>query len=250
MSLPSKITPDNIKEAIVEVRYDSNTTFEVLIGIFFQAFDDSWFYTTRPYQSKASPLPTVRQNVSQEVTLRIGSESLFYNGKINIRVLPGSFVFSCLNEYIGWAAYRPEIEKALRIVSSTGVIANWSRVGLRYISEYPGKDLKDCLKFSFSFGMPEIASETMAFRSEFNYKEVKVILNLSSRVPVAIQPAPGAPINIIPTSITDIDVIRDGLRTNKVEDLLNIIENCHESEKELYFGMIEEKFLTTLKPEY
>ena len=249
MALPKKITPDFIKEAVVEIRYLSNVAPEVLIGLFFEAFDDSWIYTNRPAQAPLMPPPL--PNAIQEMTIRIGIESLLYNDKISIRLVPNSFIFTCLNnKYIGWDEYQKEIIKALRIFQSTKRITAWIRVGFRYISEYPNKELKDCVKFNFTFGFPNIQSKTTAFRSEFDFKDSKVILNLSNKVPVIIQNPSTKQAEIIPTSITDIDVITENINITSLEDLLNVIEECHSKEKELYFGIINQEFLNSLNPQY
>jgi hypothetical protein len=77
MELPKKITPDFIKEAVVEIKFVSNVAPEVLIGLFFDAFDDSWFYTNRSIQAPVIPAPS--PNAVQELTVRIGTESFLYN---------------------------------------------------------------------------------------------------------------------------------------------------------------------------
>jgi hypothetical protein len=55
------------------------------------------------------------------------------------------------------------------------------QVGVRYISEYEKKDLKDCIKFNFSFGLPQVQSETTAFRSEFNTFNYSCFVNPLAR---------------------------------------------------------------------
>jgi len=248
MALPKKISPDYIKEAVVEVRYLSSVSPEVLIGIFYEAFDETWFYTNKPKQ--APVLPPKTAGIVQDITLKVGVESFLFNDKINIRLLPNSLVFTCLNSYIGWEEYKQEIERALTIFNSTKKITSWFRVGVRYISEYPNKNLKDCIKFTFSFGLPQVESVTTAFRSEFNYEGSKVILNLNNKVPVVSFDPVSKQNTIVLTSITDIDVFNDGLRIDNLPDLLKMIEDCHFKEKELYFEMLEKEFLHSLNPQY
>jgi uncharacterized protein (TIGR04255 family) len=246
MSLPKKITPDNIKDAIVEVKYDSDTPFEVLIGIFAEAFDSSWFYTNRPVSGN----PGVSQwfpNLGREMIIRVGTENFLYNAKISLRLLPGSFIifFTVNPNYLGWHIYFNELTAALNIIQKTGKIKQWTRVGVRYISHYQQLDLRTCTRFDFSFGLPGIKSDYVSFRSDFSYNNAKVILNLSSLVPVATGPEA-----VVPTSIVDIDVIRENLHVIGVEELLKLIDDTHSKEKELYFKMIKDEYLSTLKPEY
>jgi len=249
MSLPKKITPSNLKEAVVEIKYISDLPFEVLVGIFFKALDDTYKYTNRPLQQ----LPFrqgLQAKLGQEITIRVGHPSLFYNDKISIQLSENTFVFTSLDEYIGWQDYKPQIEKALQQLMSTNHVKKCTRVGLRYISEYAGKDLKDCINFSFSFGLPQVQSETTAFRSEFIYNGTKIILNLNNKVPFIRQQPSARQVEITQVSIVDIDVIADNLEISDLDQLLKTIEENHTKEKEIYFGMLKKDFLQSLNPEY
>jgi hypothetical protein len=64
MKLPKKITPDRIKDAIVEVKYSSKYPFEVIVGLIFKALDDSYKYTNRPLSG--IPLSSLPQNITWE----------------------------------------------------------------------------------------------------------------------------------------------------------------------------------------
>lgn len=247
MQLPSKITPDSISDAVVEIRYLADLPFEVLLGLFFDAFDESYTYISRPPKP---PRPGVNQNLLGGVIINFGGEKLLYNDKISIQLRENSFIFSCLDKYIGWKSFRPEIEKAIKVVSDMGKVLKWNRVGLRYISEYPNTDLKECTNFDFTFGLPNIRSSSTAFRTEFTYKASKVILNLSNQIPVARQLTLNKLPEIVPTSIIDIDVILEAIEEHDVLKLLNIVDSAHMIEKEVFFTLLTEKFLKTLNPEY
>ncbi len=248
MTLPKKITPDRIKQAIVEFRYSSKRPFEVLLGTFFNAMDDTYTYTNRPLpQPKGAILPTEN---SQGITLQFGGKSLFYNDKITVALLPNSIVFSCLNEYIGWETYSAEIERVILALNNTNVITHFTRVGIRYVSEYPNINLQECIKFEFTFGMAQVRSDSYVFRTEFNLDPFRIVLNLNNKVPVLSQ----SDVNqflITPTSIIDIDVLADGLNTNDTTELFEVMNRAKKMEKEIFFGyLIREEFLKTLNPEY
>jgi uncharacterized protein (TIGR04255 family) len=249
MQLPKKITPDSIREAVVEIRYMSKVPYEVLIGLFFRALNDSFRYTNRPVQAP-NLLPGMPLNNIQELTIRLAVQSLFYNNKISILILPNAFVFNCLNQYIGWHDYRPQIEQALKLIAGTDLISEWQRVGLRYVTEYPKKDLRECIKFTFTFGFPDVQSVTTAFRSEFEYHGKRVALNLNNKMPLITAKSGEKQSEIVPTSVIDIDVIADNLNIQHLDELLNVIDDNHEREKEIYFGMLTQDFLESLKPEY
>lgn len=247
MALPKRITPDSIREAIVEVKYLSPLPHELLPGIFFEAFDKGYTYTDRPLKPPIMSPGSV--NSPQQLNIQIGKPSLLYNKKISIQFLPQSFVFTCLNQYIGWADYQPEIEKALKAIYSTGKIQMFTRIGLRYITEYIGKDLRDITKFEFQFGMPEIESVATAFKSEFLHQNNKVIINLNNKVPIFVNTKSNE-FRAQELSRIDIDVIKENLKINNTDDLIKEIEQVHDTEKSMFFGMLKEDFLKTLNPEY
>jgi uncharacterized protein (TIGR04255 family) len=249
MKLPKKISPDNIREAVVEVRYISDLSFELLVGIFFAALDESYTYTNIPPRNSAISGPVV-VNERNEITFQVGVASLFYNDKITIKLAPNMLVFSCLNKYIGWEDYRPEIEKALIQIMATNHVTKCTRVGVRYISDYAQMDLRDCTKFSFKFGLPAIESDTVAFHSEFLYNGIKVILNLNNKVPYSKLNPSTKRFEIVKTSVVDIDVIADNLEVARVEEVLKVIEDNHLKEKEIFFGMLNDEFLNSLNPQY
>jgi uncharacterized protein (TIGR04255 family) len=249
MQVPKKITPDNIKEAVIELRYQSDLPFEVLLGLFFNAFDDTYTYTSTPIKNKPNvPGQIGKQN--KEVVINLGGQSILYNDKISIRIAPNAFVFSCLTQYIGWGDFIPEVKKALTTISETKYVEKWTRIGLRYITEYKNKDLKDCINFNFSFGLPEVHSVSTSFRSEFNYFNSKIILNLNNKIPALEQNSANPQPQIIPVSIIDIDVIKEPLEITNNDKLFEEIEDSHKKEKAIFFGMLKNEFLQTLKPQY
>jgi uncharacterized protein (TIGR04255 family) len=247
MPLPKKITPDSIVDAVVEIKYFSQWPPEVLIGVFCEAFDQSYIYTNRPVKA---PRPGSQASPFSGIMVNLSGQSLLYNDKISINLQPGAVVFNCLDKYIGWEEYKPEIEKALHVFVKSGHIAKWTRAGLRYITEYVNVDLKAATNFDFTFGFPEVKSISTAFRTEFDYNGDKVILNLSNKVPVPRPHSGGRAIELVPTSIIDVDVIRPLPESNEPAMVMGMLEEMHATEKHVFFSLLTETFLNTLNPEY
>jgi uncharacterized protein (TIGR04255 family) len=243
MPLPKKLSPDNIRDAVVEIKYLSDMPFEVLVGIFYSVLGNEYTYTNRPLK------PNIAIAQGQQI---IGNptQSLFYNRSISIQVLPNSFVFSCLNEYIGWEDFRQEIQKPLKLFASTGKVKKSTAIGLRYISEYIGKNLKECINFNFTFGLPDIQSLTTAFRTEFEHHGMKVILNLQNNIPVVKPTTSPNQYQIIHASLIDIDVINDKMGIENIDELMKEVDKNHAVEKEIFFAMLKKEFLKTLNPKY
>jgi uncharacterized protein (TIGR04255 family) len=241
MKLPKKITPDRIRDSIVEVRYNGKVPHEVAIGMFFKSLDDTYTYANRPF-GKSS-----KENIPSELNFPFGNPlpifpNLFHNSKIKIQLLPGSIVFNCLNEYILWDNYKNEIQHALNQMLNAGVVDKFTRVGLRYITEYPNEDLNNCVKFTFTFGMPQLKSDAYSFQAEYRLDEHRIVLRLKNNLAKKNQ--------VSPISTIDIDVIKENLNIVNSQQLFVELDDLHLKEKEVFFSLLKEDFLENLKPEY
>lgn len=240
MKIPKKITPDRIKDAIVEIRYKSELPFEVIPGYIFKALDDSYRYMMRPTANvppEASGIPFQLVN------------HLFHKDQVKIVLKPGSFVFNCLESYVSWSRYLPEITGFLDQIEDSGVVEKFTRVGLRYVSIYANMDILPVLNFDYQLDLEEYSPKYMHFNSEFAYKGNTVILNIANQAPKdgSSQLANKSP----SLSAIDIDVIRNiTVEPQDRNTLISHLETVHDIEKEIYFSLLTEEFISTLKPQY
>ncbi len=242
MKIPKSIAPDRIKDAIVEINFESDYPNEVNLGVIFSALQDEYKYTNRPLGTQQVSSNSISFN--KEFTLSLGGISLFYNDKIKFQINNNSIAFNCLGDYILWDNYFVEIKNVLTRIASTKVVKTFKRVGVRYISEYENINLSESINFNFTFGFPDVVSTRYSFTSEFDLKEHKVVLNLNNNVLSVIENKE------IPTSIIDVDIIKANLNLVNHLDLFNIIDDAHTIEKEVFFKLIRAEFLASLNPKY
>lgn len=249
MKLPKRIDPDRIKDAIIEVRFTTKLPFEVYLGLLYQSLDDTFKYTSRPIGPKNLQFALPSEG-SREIKFSLNSSSsLFYNEHIKFEIQPNSIIFNCFSKYLTWDIYQPQIHNVLTQIWKANVIESFTRVGIRYISEYPDTEIKSITKFSFSFGMPNINSDNYSFRTEFKNSDCRIILNLASRIPVVIN-MPSSAEQKGTLSTIDVDVIRENLEEKSLDSLLLVINQVHITEKEMFFKLLDEKFLASLNPVY
>jgi uncharacterized protein (TIGR04255 family) len=249
MKIPIQISPDRIKDAIVQTRYHSKVPFEVALGWFYKCIDDTYFYSNRPPGLKKNQINTlINEDNTQGIQIAFGHQYLFYNEKIKVELQPNTITFNCLNQYIGWELYFEEIKRFLGQILEAGVIEHFDRIGIRFISHYPAIDIRNCVKFSFTFGMPQVVSDTFGFNTSFEYEALRVILNLYNNIQVIDNHSN----EIKPLSIIDVDVIdeRFEVKNNALLELYARIDNVHNKEKEVFFNILKEEFLQTLNPIY
>lgn len=234
MKLPLKISPDHIKESVIEIKYESNLPYEVLVGYIYNSLDDTYKYASHPQQFAI--------NAPNEISINLGVLNLFFTDRIKLQLMPNSLIFNCIDKYIGWKDYKAEIEKTIIQITTIKEIKKFTRVGIRYISEYSEMEIINCTKFNFSFGIPQIKSDNYSFRTEFDWDNLRVVLNLKHSADSTKE------IKLV--SIIDIDIISDNLNIENTEDLITKIEENHIKEKEVFFNLLKPEYLETLNPEY
>ncbi|MBP6234861.1 MAG: TIGR04255 family protein [Saprospiraceae bacterium] len=237
MNHPIKISPDHLKETIVEIRYTSKVPFEVAIGLFFSKLDDSYIYS-----GLGSKVPADIENISK-ITFRLEPGCIFYNDKIRVECLKNKFIFNATNisqegpDYPGWSIYSEEIRKILTFFEEAGVIQSYKWVGLRYISEYPEMSLQDISYFSQSTTVPEgLHPKNIHSRQEYIKEDCRIILGLNQNET-----------NGKVVSVIDIDVIKEVITTKSLEELIHILNSNHDLQKDVFFTLLNKTYFSTLK---
>lgn len=253
VKIPNKITPDSIKDSFVEYQYITNLPFNIIIGIIFNALDDTFTYTNGENNRNIEKLNDFQGNEKAHI---------FYNKNIHVRLYPNRLLFNCNENYIGWDSYIHEIENVLKQISNTQIVEAYSRIGIRYISEYPNQDLKNCTKLNYKFNcIDNVNSKTYNFSTNFLYNDCIVNINLHNNyakisrkhignidVHQAINESISIPAE--PVSVIDIDVIKSDLKETDLLNLINITSKYHLFHKEIFFSLLDDDFLQTLNPEY
>ena len=249
MKIPKKISPDRIKDAIVQIRYQSAIPFEVALGWFYKCIDDTYNYSSRPPGLIKNQIHTlIQEDITQGIQIALGHQYLFYNENIKVELQPNTITFNCFDQYIGWELYFGEIKRFLGQILKAEVIERFDRIGVRYISHYPAIDLRNCVKYSFTFGMPQVVTDTFAFNTSFEYDSKRVILNLNNNISLIDHQSN----TINSMSIIDVDVIDEKLtiEKNSSQEFFDKIDEVHNKEKEVFFNILKEDFLQTLNPVY
>ena len=246
MRLPKKITPDRIRESIVQVFIQSRIPFDPLVGYLFRILEEMGFaYTNKPLKKPSNLVPG---NPPKVLEFNFAPQHLFFNEQVKIQLTDGSLIFNCLEQYIGWSNYGEIIRKVLDQLHSQGVISSFGRVGVRYISEFPNTDIFNQINFQFNLSALKKPLKSGNFRMMWVDDPHRIILNLGTNL--NIQPivdksgTKGEHLSLI-----DVDVIRE-FETNSPLASFTVIEEVHLKQKEIFFNILKEEFLNTLNPEY
>lgn len=243
MNVPKKINPDNLKDSIVQILFNSEIHSAIFLGAFNQLFSDNFTFIVTQPKRKEIKLP------DNEGILLEPIENGFFldkSEKIKIDVSSNAIVFNSYKEYVLWDNYYPVIKNTIEKLFSNNMIKEVTRIGIRYISQFQDIDLIDSLNINFSIQGLNNNYESTQIRTEYLENEYKIILTLINKIN---QLQKEVSLNS-KVSIIDIDVIQITKTLNNSKLTLDAIINGHDKQKLIFFSLLKPNFLESLNPEY
>lgn len=243
MKIPKKITPDYLKDTIIQIVFIPGVPPELVLGEFKSLMNDNFKFVA----SKRIPIPLPVQIPGLPALVQQNHYFTDQANEVKVEITENVIIFNSLQKYIGWHKYFPLVESTIGTLLKKGTINKINRIGLRFISEYPEIKIFDHLGISLKIDFPNKNFEATQIRSEYKDEQFKVILNIANDLTRPIKEA-GKPDRF---SIIDIDVI--SLFDNPINDyeqVINIIDKSHFKQKSIFFSLLTEEFLKSLNPEY
>ena len=236
--LPKRINPCPILEAIVELRFDSPFPPDAIFGILYNTFKSD--YPT------PEPLPILQlpEQIRNQDTI------LKYKPYYKLPSTDGKFLFQVgarvislvnLNPYSGWNVFSSRIGDLIQKVNKLEIIGGYTRVGIRYVN---GFDCNILEKINLSLNMEDNSLKDLETSIRLAVPTDKFISTLQ----IANNAQVTKPDSTIDKgSIVDIDIYIE----NPKEDIINVIESGHQTEKRLFFSLLKKEFVEKeLNPEY
>lgn len=240
MRVPIKIEPDRIKDSIVQVSFVSKYPYEVLIGYIYNVLTSNDFnYIAGPQPQIVNPRGVSINNVNLSPQF-IDKENL-----VRIQLQQSNFLnFNITSKYIGWDVYSRIISKVLILLKDAQIIVAYTRIGIRYVSEFFNIDVLDKVKFSIDASFPGKKIESSTTNLKWVDDDFQIVLNIVSKLPLPLNNTKDF------VSLIDVDVIKQGFQIVDVVELLTLIDLCHKKQKEVFFSLLTEDFLSELNPQY
>lgn len=234
MTLPKKIDPCPIIDALVEIRFSTKIHPNAVFGLFYNALQSDF--------DKVENLPilqlpdTVR---SSDPSFKFKPHYKITSNKFVVQIGPEVISVSSFPEYIGWDIFSNKIFDVLTKVEEVNIIKEIHRIGIRYINFFEN-DIYQNINLNVNLGDKQIPYNNTVIRTEFEQETYKSTLQIANN----------ANNNGKLGSVIDIDTYLsteiENFFTNK-EDYIN---NGHEKEKQLFFSLLKDNFLKTLNPQY
>lgn len=233
--VPKKIEICPIKEAILELKFEpSDLPYDVVPGLLFNSLKKGGY--TKVEALPNSQLPHFIRET--DPNMKFAPYHCLRGEKFLIQVGPRALSIVAQNEYPGWTAFSREIELAISTAQAISFTERPISVGLRYISFFENDNvLEKKLISSVSIANNSLLTEKTVLRSEFLYEEFTCILQLTNQA--VLKEKAG--------SLIDVDVIKVLQTDDRIIEVINV---AHETEKKIFFSLLTQDFLASLKPHY
>lgn len=241
--LPKKIEPCPIVEAVVEIRFSSMLPSEAVFGVIYNQIADDFSKTVNklPILQIPEAVRTKDPNFTYSPHYSLVRSDL----PLKLNIGPRAITFANDTKYVGWERFFGFVKEILGKIEGTGVIHLPERIGVRYINFFHTQIL-DKLNLHINLESEMILSESTTFRTEIKRNERILALQVSNNVPVTINRKSQQ------GSLIDIDCVYTFTNPNPgiSTQFYSIIDESHATEKETFFGLLNESFLEELNPQY
>lgn len=244
MKIPKKITPDNLKDTIIQIIFNPAISPELVLGAFYYNCKDTYdFIGTAPGKKG------LKLNEKEGFFIESIEKGFFLdkNSEVKVNVTNNAIVFNCYGGYIGWEKYYAIISATITRLFEAHIIESVLRIGIRFISQFENINLFEKLNIKLSLELPNQDLSSTQIRTEFEedpYKVILTIINKAKNIPVQTGRTN------TPVSIVDIDVIQLLDKEQSPSIINSCIDNGHFKQKVTFFSLLTSSFLASLNPEY
>lgn len=243
MKIPVKLNKPTIKEACLELRYESELPLPVLCGAIYNILEKIKEENQQIQSLNDNQIPDyIREN---DPNFRYSPRYRIVSEK-NFTVAMGTHViiFSILDNYPGWKAWKESFENVIKEVSNIGFIKSVTRIGLRYIDYLTGNVI-DKLNIKAEVCSEAIQKDSpVSLYTMFEKENNKINLNVNN---FSLKQNNNEPITLV-----DIDCYKE--MNIEAKDFFGkeneIFEEMHNSNKEIFFGLLKQDLLESLEPSY
>ena len=236
MMLPKKIEVCPIVDTVVEIRFISSLFSNAVFGMIYNEFQKDY-----PKVEKLPILQLPDQLRDIDPNFKFKPHYKISNDKFIIQIGPDVFTVGSTIPYIGWNEYSDEIYNLLQRLFNLKIISQVIRLGVRYINFFES-DIFSRIKLSLSIDESEHECKNTLIRTEIVNNDFINTVQIANNVNHVVNGRP------IIGSIIDIDTSRNYSDTKFISDYKTEVESAHNSEKELFFSLLKDDFLDSLKP--
>jgi len=235
--LPKKITPCHIKDAIIELRFETSMPPDAIFGVIYQEIKDDF-----PKMEKL-PITQLPEQMRKDINLIYKAYYKLTNKNLVLRVGPQMVAVSNIEEYVGWNNFSKKFYKCYAKIEKLKIIDKIVRIGMRYIDFYEF-DIFGKINLNINKENQPLQSNDIFIRTLLERGKYKQTLHISNNAEMQLK------LGLKKGSVIDIDTCIENGNDNFKNNIKKLIEEEHVAQKELFFSLLKPEFLQELNPEY
>lgn len=239
--LPKKITPDAIREALFEMRFEHDELAEVIVGKLAGRAEWSGFAAQR---LASGTLPDeLRQS---DVALRyLPSVELRHPGGGElVRVGPQMCSHHILGEYVGWAKFSAKLAETAAAVVSVAPSLRLTRLGLRYINALTSTEHFISSVYDLNISI-KVAGDNPSPTVVLGY-EIDAPNGMAGVVKIVSPRFVEGPVPSSTVAVVDIDIFSENRFEADVGAIQQWLNLAHGIEKEAFFSLLRDETVQRL----
>jgi uncharacterized protein (TIGR04255 family) len=243
--LPKKLTNCPLVETVLEMRFISQFPDDAVFGVVYNSLLPEFGH----FISKGQPILQVPAEIREkDPSMRFQPYYQMTSDNLSIGIGPRSIIFSNRAPYKGWVGFKEFVQSALDLIFTTDAVQTVQRLSIRYINIFD-MPLFKATKVNIFLGKPDFnPAAVTTLHTEIPQTDGSLLVfQLNNNVMVSVN-------GLSPkkSSMIDIDSIQVVNKT-KLEtknEIDCIISKLHENEKDAFFNLLSDDFLTSLSPVY
>lgn len=245
MNIPKKLNPAPLLISAINIKFDSDIPTEAIFGILYQNIQSS-LGTFKSFPMPIINIPLeIRENDDNLKFMPVYTlldDSKQYSIQIGGKVASIVYDKAYGIEYGGWRDYfRPEIEKFITCIYKSKVIKKIINLEYQNIDFFQDENMFKKINIKIDYPT-ECTSKQLSFSETFEGITNNVSINGSAQAIVGNKNTAGSTIDI-KTIFTNSDI--------NVNNIKEILEKMHKSNKKLFFSIIKEEYINAkFNPEY
>ena len=234
--IPSKIDPDPIITAVIEVRFKTAIPESTVVGVIYGKLIVDY----PNFKNLLVPFE-MKQVIPQ---FKYSAESEISNNDYIIGIGRNVFSQKITNNYLGWndffSTFKNNFKKLIEIPK---LIDSIERIGLRYINFFKNEtSMFNSFKLNIDFSEKKLYSvEQTMFSTTLLVDDIKLNLKVQDKASTP-QSKEGL--------LVDIDAYYLVNEEKETKKWVNIVETLHKEEKKLFFNLLKDEFLNKFNPQY
>jgi uncharacterized protein (TIGR04255 family) len=240
MQLPSRIENCPIIDAIIEIRFESKIFSNAVFGLIYNEIE-------KDYPGKVELLPILQipeQLRAKDPNFRFKPQYKITNERFIIQIGSDVIAISTVMPYTGWDVFNKHVSYILKkIFAKEIIIKSVFRIGHRYVNFFDG-DILSKLNICLQINNKQHIAENTHITTEIPNGEFSSTLQITNNGQINRSG------NISKGTIIDIDTFKSYKDQCFMENCDDELNSAHIAEKELFFSLLKEDFLVSLKPTY